>query len=372
MGSMVALPDGRTLQIPPGASPDQLAQLKLKLGSTYPDLKTGQGMTQYAQKQAQGDIGTLADRMSSSREPHREALENRIGTEEYGRRAAAGEAKAAPYMDAYATAIGTGGLAPEAGTVPALLKTGGRILAGGYAGGKAGRYVGGDVGGWISPRGREIGQKVGNVAGSAVGGWQGLRGGEGFTGRLIDRMMGRTAAPAAAKTAEAALPEVVHAPMKPTGVQNVPEGNAQNIPRAELPKILQRTGDPAIVKEVQRLGTPVLHVPEEGYSGNRLSGTLRQRMRNVEGGATPNVPKATPNVPKPRATPPMKTGEGTGAVNLAGPEAPKTNLSQEMMSKAHDEERLRQVLKNPKATEEERRYARTVLGGEGENRRPLH
>ncbi len=66
-----------------------------------------------------------------------------------------------------------------------------------------------------------------------------------------------------------------------------------------------------------------------------------------------------PIAPGPNGTP--RVGEGTSAVHLVTEAAPRTNVSQQMMSEAFERQRLENVLRDPRATPEERAYARNVL-----------
>jgi hypothetical protein len=78
----------------------------------------------------------------------------------------------------------------------------------------------------------------------------------------------------------------------------------------------------------------------------------------------PKSPSSSPSAfSQPPSRPSMKTGEGTSAAQMTET-PPKSNPSQEAASKSHDLQRLRDVLNNPKATAEEKSYARTVLEGE--------
>ena len=250
------------------------------------------------------------------------------------------------------TALGLGVATNPVGTARGL----GEAALGAYGG----KFVGGGLGGLISPTGRKWGERAGALAG-AFAGPAAFEGGLGLRGRMLSRLFGRaadTGGAGAVGTMEegstAAMPDTIRAPINSRSI-NVPETNAQNIPRSALPGMIQRTGDPGAVKEAQRLGSTVLYVPEEGYSGARMQGTLADRIGTsaepqVRGGGGGNGGAS------------MRTGEGTSAAHLTT-QAPKTNLSQRMMSEAAERTRLQGILDNPNATEEERNYAKTVLGG---------
>lgn len=111
---------------------------------------------------------------------------------------------------------------------------------------------------------------------------------------------------------------------------------------------IAKRGDPRGAQELMRRGRQVIYVPAEEYPGTKLLGTISERIGPAggEGSAASRGP----------------LGEGTSAVHLVEGQAPRTNLSQEMMSRAHDEARLRSVLNDPRATTEEKDDARRVLG----------
>lgn len=185
--------------------------------------------------------------------------------------------------------------------LPGVMRLG-RGLIGAGTGAWIGERGGADVGGLFGDTGRKIGGTGGAIVGGLLGG--GLAGGlerspvtnkvnslpfgvqraipdwmvpggvpedelarGAFMNRGYKPQIGAgesvTSQIGSGKTASG-LPDVIHAPITSESrwLQR-PEGNIQNVPRTQLPGMIQRTGDPAAVKEARRLGSAVLYVPEE-------------------------------------------------------------------------------------------------------------
>lgn len=194
--------------------------------------------------------------------------------------------------------MGPVGSAVEEG-VPGLLKWG-RGMIGAGVGAGIGERGGAGVGGLFGETGRKIGGTVGAIGGGLLGG--GLSAGlerSPTTNKInslpfgVQRAIPDWMVPGGVPEDELArgafmnrgyrpqigsgssgnsvtsqigsgLPDVIHAPItsESSWLQR-PEGNIQNVPRNQIPGMIQRTGDPAAVKEARRLGSAVLYVPEE-------------------------------------------------------------------------------------------------------------
>lgn len=389
----VTLPDGRILVIPDNATPDQLAALRNKIGTQYADIRTGAGMGEKAATQAQGDIQRLGGQMKERDVLGRDVPTMSQGEQEAGYSNAFAKEGQRPgsivLSDADVAMLGTGiggigrsiatkGLKATAVPVARAVLGG---AAGAYGGGKAGKYLGGDTG-------EAIGKTVGGFAGGVLGG-AGVK--VPTRSSLITSLLGAEEAPKTVPTPKLSPFEGATSSASPRwqGPTPPPTTSAPPPPVVGSRAITSRLGGGGISESAAGTRNLVL-TPQEAQTEDFMQGMAKRRAseRGMQfaGGMTPREGRSVPAGPTRSVTeeypgPRSVTTFGSAAEPVASPPPPEASTPalrpevQEMATRSKamqtpewvrqqedfEVRRLQDILRNPKATAEERGIAESQL-----------
>lgn len=314
----VKLPDGTYVHVPGSATPQQLSQLRDKLSSLQPNLKTGQGMEVAAHRQATpkpgelpgvpsgppptGNAGTaqaplitpqpgegIADTMRRGVEMGRRVTPRQIGT------ATDTGIREAPAVIAAASApsMVTGIAEGVAGGAPGILRLARGLtgaMGGAYLGRKSGEAIGGDTGG-------TLGEFAGGLAGGGLA--------AGLERQPATSLQSRRGVPGSINPLPFGIQRFIPEWMVPKGEVGSPTNPG---PFNDIPMRMPRTAGRAMELPGATGGTSsvagtrsLVLTPSEAASEDVMQGIAKRRAseRGMQfaGGMTPREGRSVPKLP---------------------------------------------------------------------------
>lgn len=276
-GQTIQLPDGRTLVIPPDATPQQLAAMREKLRLT-----TGVGMEQRSQQQSRQSL-------ASKVQPY-DWTGPSVGRPPGGGEEATLAEGAAPGL----AGLSTIGMAGELKTNPmsAIRGLAGGI-AGAYAGGHTGHYLGGIPGRMAqSPEMEKTGAGLGEAGGALLGGMAG--GAMGARGGGIPLKLRVAGMPVEGEVASGYKPSEKATSLAAKTRDYGPEFNAQQW-QEEINRNQSIIRNPNATPEEVRIATERLRDAQQAASGAERRIITPEQQAQETGLWHAGVGKAAPN-----------------------------------------------------------------------------